>query len=96
MSSPLAAFFSILLQQAGAGSVWGPLVSTEQCRPILRGLFGSALGVTGLHKVRPRVQFEEHRTIPPPDLFPQYSDLRFWKNPNLTTASFVTAAFKDS
>lgn len=42
--------------------------------------FDEALGVSGLHKVKPRVTHEPRRTILPPDLFEQYSKLSFWND----------------
>lgn len=43
--------------------------------------FDTALGVKGLHKVRPQVRFEPRRTILPPDLFAKYNGMDFWKDP---------------
>lgn len=42
--------------------------------------FDQALGVRGLHKVRPRVGVERRQTVLPPDLFEQYAKLNFWQN----------------
>lgn len=42
--------------------------------------FDEALGVSGLHKVRPKVTHTARRTILPPDLFEQYSKLSFWND----------------
>lgn len=39
MSSPVGALFRGLLGQVSAGSEWGPVVTTEQRRRLLRGLF---------------------------------------------------------
>lgn len=40
--------------------------------------FDQALGLAGLHRVRPKVAAQNRRTILPPDLFEQYSSLSFW------------------
>ncbi len=40
--------------------------------------YDEGLGLTGLHKVRPRVGFEKRQTVLPPDLFEQYTKLSFW------------------
>lgn len=42
--------------------------------------FDEALGISGLHRVRPRVAIEPRRTVLPPDLFEQYSKLSFWQD----------------
>lgn len=42
--------------------------------------FDEALGVSGLHKVRPRVAIESRRTLLPPDLFEKYAQLSFWRD----------------
>lgn len=42
--------------------------------------FDQALGLRGLHKVRPRVGTEPRQTVLPPDLFEQYASLNFWQN----------------
>ncbi|MES2821621.1 MAG: sulfotransferase [Pseudomonadota bacterium] len=42
--------------------------------------FDQALGLSGLHRVRPKVGAESRRTILPPDLFAQYSALSFWSD----------------
>lgn len=41
MSSPVANLFSGMLGQVSAGSEWGPLVTREQRRRLVRGLFDS-------------------------------------------------------
>ena len=40
--------------------------------------FDEALGLEGLHKVRPKVEFIPQRTILPPDLFQRFQDMDFW------------------
>jgi len=42
--------------------------------------FDQALGLSGLHKVRPKVEAAARRTVLPPDLFEQYAALSFWQN----------------
>lgn len=42
--------------------------------------FDQALGLSGLHKVRPKVETQVRRTVLPPDLFEQYAALSFWQN----------------
>jgi len=40
--------------------------------------FDEALGVAGLHRVRPLVAMEPRRTVLPPDLFEKFTQLSFW------------------
>lgn len=40
--------------------------------------YDEGLGLSGLHKVRPKVSPEPRDTILPPDVFEQYSKLSFW------------------
>lgn len=51
--------------------------------------FDEALGVAGLHKVRPRVARQERRTLLPPDLFEQYSRLSFWEDGSGSAANVI-------
>ncbi|MCC6070132.1 sulfotransferase [Massilia sp. GCM10020059] len=53
--------------------------------------FDEALGLHGLHKVRPRVGIERRETILPPDLFAQYSKLSFWQDQSNSRAGVITA-----
>lgn len=53
--------------------------------------FDDALGLHGLHKVRPRVAIERRATILPPDLFEQYNKLSFWQDANTSRANVITA-----
>lgn len=53
--------------------------------------FDEALGLHGLHKVRPRVGIERRQTILPPDLFEQYSKLSFWQDQSNSRAGVITA-----
>ena len=52
--------------------------------------FDDALGLSGLHKVRPEVKFESRHTILPPDLFAQYQDMGFWKDVQNSRANVIT------
>lgn len=52
--------------------------------------FDSALGLHGMHKVRPQVGLEKRHTILPPDLFEQYSQLSFWTDTTGSRANVVT------
>ncbi|WP_161897899.1 sulfotransferase family protein [Pseudomonas yangonensis] len=42
--------------------------------------FDEALGISGLHRIRPKVAFEERATVLPPDIFEKYRDMAFWRN----------------
>ncbi len=53
--------------------------------------FDEALGLHGLHKVRPQIALEPRSTILPPDLFEQYSKLSFWQDQAHSRASVITA-----
>jgi len=53
--------------------------------------FDEALGLHGLHKVRPTVGLERRETILPPDLFEQYGKLSFWQDQAGSRASVITA-----
>lgn len=51
--------------------------------------FDEALGLGGLHRVRPHVSLESRQTILPPDLFDQYSQLSFWRDKHISCASVI-------
>jgi sulfotransferase len=51
--------------------------------------FDQALGLKGLHKVRPKVEVEARRTILPPDLFEQYAGLNFWRDSRSSEAHVI-------
>lgn len=51
--------------------------------------FDAALGVSGLHRVRPQVALRERRTLLPPDLFEQYSKLSFWEDGSASAANVI-------
>lgn len=51
--------------------------------------FDQALGVSGLHKVQPKVRLQSRRTILPPDLFQQYTELSFWQDGSASAANVI-------
>lgn len=51
--------------------------------------FDQALGVAGLHKVRPKVAAQPRQTVLPPDLFQQYANLSFWREENASAAHVI-------
>ncbi|MFT5881513.1 MAG: sulfotransferase [Moritella sp.] len=53
--------------------------------------FDQNLGVNGLHQVRRKVEFQSRRTVLPPDLFAQYSEMSFWQDNTGTSASIIAA-----
>jgi sulfotransferase len=53
--------------------------------------FDEALGISGLHRVRPRVAVEPRRTVLPPDLFDKYAQLSFWRNQEGSGAHVIRA-----
>lgn len=58
--------------------------------------FDEALGVSGLHHVRPKVAPAARRAILPPDIFRQYEDLSFWRDRKGSRASVITVAQSQS
>jgi len=52
--------------------------------------FDEALGLHGLHQVRPQVGLQHRETILPPDLFEQYSKLSFWQDQAHSRANVIT------
>lgn len=57
--------------------------------------FDEALGVSGLHHIRPKVAPALRHTILPPDIFRKYEDLCFWKDPQGSRAHVITATQAD-
>lgn len=57
--------------------------------------FDEALGISGLHRVRPRVAVEPRRTVLPPDLFDKYAQLSFWRDSEGSEAHVVRAKKTD-
>ncbi len=53
--------------------------------------FDQALGLAGLHRVRPVIAPESRRTVLPPDLFEQYSRLSFWHDGRASRAHVIRA-----
>lgn len=51
--------------------------------------FDQALGVAGLHKVKPKVALESRHTILPPDLFEKYAQLSFWNDGTASAANVI-------
>jgi len=51
--------------------------------------FDQALGLAGLHKVRPTVGLQERRTVLPPDLFEKYAALSFWQDGSGSAANVI-------
>lgn len=58
--------------------------------------FDLNLNTKGLHKVRPKVEFQPRRTVLPPDLFEQYNRLSFWTDLTDSRASTIVAKPKES
>ncbi len=53
--------------------------------------FDEALGLKGLHKVRPKVEVAARRTLLPPDLFEKYAALSFWQDGAGSAANVIRA-----
>ena len=53
--------------------------------------FDEALGIDGLHRVRPKVEFQARQTILPPDLFKKFQGMDFWRDLAGTRAHVITA-----
>ncbi|MGU9859263.1 sulfotransferase family protein [Pseudomonas sp. LF245] len=51
--------------------------------------FDQDLGVTGLHKVKPRVALQARRSLLPPDLFEQFAHMDFWRDGSLSAANVI-------
>lgn len=58
--------------------------------------FDEALGVSGLHKVRPRVELQPRRTLLPPDLFKRFQGMAFWRDLNASQAHVIAAQPADA
>lgn len=52
--------------------------------------FDAALGVDGLHRVRPKVEFQPRKTILPPDVFKKFEAMEFWRETAGTEAHVIT------
>ncbi|MFC0349803.1 sulfotransferase family protein [Undibacterium danionis] len=55
--------------------------------------FDLQLGIPGMHRVKPKVEFTERRTILPPDLFDKYSKMSFWTDPSGSSANVIAPKF---
>ena len=53
--------------------------------------FDEALGLAGLHRVRPVIKLLDRRTVLPPDLYEKYSALSFWRDGTGSAANVVRA-----
>ncbi len=53
--------------------------------------FDQQLGVRGLHKVRPKVEVQDRKTVLPPELFQRFSKDNFWRNLKGSAANVITA-----
>ena len=53
--------------------------------------FDEALGLAGLHRVRPVIKLLDRRTVLPPDLYEKYSALSFWRDGTGSAANIVRA-----
>ena len=53
--------------------------------------FDAALGLEGMHRVRPKVAPQPRRTILPPDLFKRFSGMDFWRSLNDSRAFRIVA-----
>lgn len=53
--------------------------------------FDEALGVDGLHRVRPKIEPQTRKTILPPDLFQKFQGMEFWNELAGTRANVITA-----
>lgn len=53
--------------------------------------FDEALGLSGLHTVRPKVEFTPRRTVLPPDLFKKFQGMDFWRDVTGSTAHVIVA-----
>lgn len=51
--------------------------------------FDCQLNTKGLHKVRPKVEFQPRRTILPPDLFERFNALSFWHDTTGSLANVI-------
>jgi len=51
--------------------------------------FDEALGVAGMHRIRPKVAPEDRATVLPPDIFEKYQDMAFWRADTRSHASVI-------
>jgi sulfotransferase len=55
------------------------------------GDYDAFVGLPGLHKVQPKVEFAQRKTVLPPDLFKKCAQLSFWYGASRTGATIVGA-----
>ncbi|MDO9140335.1 MAG: DUF4347 domain-containing protein, partial [Methylobacter sp.] len=53
--------------------------------------FDEALGIDGLHRVRPKVEYQARKTILPPDLFQKFQGMDFWSELTGSRAHVISA-----
>ncbi|MCW8924281.1 MAG: sulfotransferase [Gammaproteobacteria bacterium] len=53
--------------------------------------FDDALGIVGLHKVQPKVEFKPRATVLPPDLYDKYSQMSFWLDRSHSKANVIAS-----
>ncbi|MCU7836241.1 MAG: sulfotransferase [gamma proteobacterium symbiont of Taylorina sp.] len=58
--------------------------------------FDEALGIEGLHTVRPKVEFQPRKTILPPDIFNKFNKMDFWKDTDGSKANVIIPQQSDS
>lgn len=58
--------------------------------------FDQALGISGLHRIRAKVETVARRSLLPPDLFDQYSALSFWQDGAGSAANVIRPAASTS
>jgi sulfotransferase len=51
--------------------------------------FDAALGIEGMHHVRPKVEHKPRRTVLPPDLFEKYNRHAFWLSQEGSAAQVI-------
>jgi sulfotransferase len=51
--------------------------------------FDEALGVAGMHRIRPKVALEERASTLPPDIIEKYQDMAFWRTDTRGHASVI-------
>ena len=58
--------------------------------------FDKNLNTPGLHKVRSKVEYKPRTTILPPDLFEQFNNMSFWKEPSQSKANIIVSKFQET
>lgn len=53
--------------------------------------FDDALGIVGLHKVQPKVEFKPRATVLPHDLFDKYAQMSFWLDQSHSKANVIAS-----